>query len=98
VARDWEMSNTLASLLERMAKFGNNVAPVPLCITLELREGVPVYVVDLHIKVIRTTEFDLTAEATTLSGALRSAYLGLNNERGLVERAAESNLAFGVAI
>lgn len=96
------MSNTLAALHERMANFGENVAPVPLCITMERRcvEGKwkTVYVVDLHVKVIRQTEFDISAEANTVSGALRAAYLGLNNERGLVQRAKESNVAFGVVI
>lgn len=99
MARDWEISNTLSILAERMSHFGENIAPIPICMTQEAREdGSLVWVVDLHIKVRGKTEFDMSAEGETLSAALRSVYLGLNNERGLVRRAAEANLAFGVAI
>lgn len=81
-----------------MTKFGNNVAPVPLSMTEEYRDGRIVWVVDIHIKVRRVTEFDISTEGETLSDALRAAYLGLNNELGLLNRAARANLAFGVAV
>lgn len=102
MARDWEVSNTLASLKARMAKFGENVAPVPICMTEETRTDGErfwtMWVVDLHIKVRRVTEFDISTEAETLSEALRKAYLGLNNEEALVAHAARANLAFGVTV
>ena len=98
MARDWEVSNTLASLKVRMAQFGVNIAPCPIAMTEELRDGQTVWVVDIHIRVRRVTEFDISTEGATLSEALRAAYLGLNNEAGLRTRAARANEAFGVAV
>lgn len=98
MARDWEISRTLADLMVRMSQFGENVASVPIAMTEENRNGLRVWIVDLHIKVRRVTEFDISTEGTTLSEALRSAYLGLNNERGLVSRAARANDAYGVTV
>lgn len=98
MARDWEVSNTLASVKARMAQFGANVAPCPIAMTEEFRDGQTVWVVDLHIRVRRVTEFDISTEGSTLSEALRAAYLGLNNEAGLRLRASRANEAFGVAV
>ena len=98
MARDWEISRTLADLMVRMAQFGENVASVPLAMTQERRGTRFVWVVDVHIKVRRVTEFDISTEGETLTDALRSAYLGLNNERGLMHRAARANAAYGVAV
>lgn len=99
MARDWEVSNTLADLKARMARFGDNIATVPISMVEEYdpTRG-RFWVVDLHIKVHRVTEFDISVEGKTLSEALRRAYLGLNNEMGLLERAARANLVFEVSV
>lgn len=100
MARDWEVSNTLADLKARMAKFGDNIASVPISMVEEYdREtGRRFWVVDIHIKVHRVTEFDISVEGNTLSDALRRAYLGLNNEMGLLNKAARANLVFSVVV
>jgi hypothetical protein len=99
LARDWEVSNTLADLKARMARFGVNVAPVPISMVEEYDPGRGmIWVVDIHIKVYRKTEFDISVEGKTLSEALRRAYLGLNNELGLLERADRANRVFEVAV
>lgn len=88
----------MASLKVRMATFGLNIAPVPLSMVEEYRGGKSVWCVDIHIKVYGVTEFDISTEGPTLSAALRAAYLGLNNERGLTDRAAKANAAYGVVV
>jgi hypothetical protein len=98
VARDWEISSTLADLRLRMDRFGDNVAPVPISLTMEFRDGKVLWCVDIHVKVLRQTEFDISTEGPTLSAALRAAYLGLNNEQELLRRASRANIAFGVAV
>lgn len=97
MARDWEVSDTLADLQARMAKFGENIAPIPITMTMELRGNKMQWIVDIHIKVHRVTEFDISTQGESLSEALRSAYLGLNNEMGLLDRANRANKAFGIA-
>jgi hypothetical protein len=98
MARDWEASNTLAMIEDRLEKYGVNIADLPISMTKELREDGYWWVVDLHIRVRRVTEFDISTEGRTLGAALRAAYLGLNNELGLITRAARANLVFGVAV
>lgn len=98
MARDWEPFSTLIDIRTRMSHFGKNIAPFPLCISEELRDGKTVWIVDLHVKVYRVTEFDITSEGDTLGAALRGAYLGLNNERGLVAHAERTNGQYGVAV
>jgi hypothetical protein len=101
VARDWEdCESVLSDMRKRMDRFGKNVAPVPLCITEEYDRDTDVtqWVVDLHIKVVGVTEFDLQGYGSTRSAAIRRAYLGLNREESLITDAAKSNLLFGVAV
>lgn len=82
-----------------MAGFGENIAPVPIAMSKYTKQDGPEYwIVDLHIKVARVTEFDISAEGSTLSAALRSAYLGLNNEEGLKARAHRANTVFVVRV
>lgn len=99
MARDW--SNTRAvrdDILERMARFGENIAEFPFTETLERRLDGLMWVVDLHVKVIRSVEFDLTAEGRTLAEALRKAYLGLNSEIGLRKNAHHDPFAEALAV
>lgn len=81
-----------------MAQFGTNSADLPIAMTLELREEGRVWVVDIHIRVRRVTEFDISTEDVLLSKALRGAYLGLNNHTGLVRHAHRANQAYGVEV
>lgn len=85
MARDWNDTRAVqADILKRMEAFGSNVAPIPYTETMEYREGEGYYwIVDIHVKVRRTVEFDLSAEAQTLAEALRCVYLGLNSEANL---------------
>lgn len=81
VARDWADTNeTRKGILARMAAFGENVAAFPYSETMEYRETGKVWVVDIHVKVRRSVEFDISAERPDLHEALRCVYLGLNNE------------------
>ena len=92
MARDW--NNTPAvreDILNRMAKFGENIAEFPLTQTLERRDGKLVWVVDIHIKVARLVEFDLTGEGDTLAEALRKVYLGLNSQANLYRNVIHGN-------
>jgi DNA-directed RNA polymerase alpha subunit len=63
-----------------MAMHGINIAEVPFCETMERRSDEHVWVVDLHVKVARKTEFDISAVGLTLAEALRRAYLSLSHE------------------
>lgn len=81
MARDWKNTDAVRQdILTRMASFGENIAEFPLAMTMELRNGKPWWVVDIHIRVRRTIEFDLTGEGEELHVAMRRAYLGLNSE------------------
>jgi hypothetical protein len=81
VARDWTNTDDVREdIFHRMEAFGQNIAPVPYAACLENREDGPVWVVDIHVKVRRLIEFDITAEGKHLHEALRRIYLGLNNE------------------
>lgn len=81
-----------------MASYGLNIATIPFSAVIELRDEGPVWVVDLHVKVTRVTEFEVSGEGPTLAEALRRAYLALNNQPMVLRHAASSNEAFGVAV
>jgi len=99
MARDWERTSlVILDILERMKQFGTNVAPFPFCITQEIRDGKVVWCVDIHVRVRRKTEFDISTEGETVTEALRAAYLGLNSPTGVTERAGRANAAFGIPI
>lgn len=99
MARDWERASiVIVDILDRMDKFGKNIATFPFCVTQEIRNGEPVWVVDIHVKVKNKTEFDISSEGATLSQALKGAYLGLNNEEGISAQAQRANQAFGVTV
>lgn len=80
-----------------MAKYGENVADVPYSSSCEKRDSGYVWVVDIHVKVLRTIEFDISAEAPTLAEALRKVYLGMNNEDYIRRYAANNASVFGLA-
>lgn len=84
MARDWNDTHVVRDdILKRMAAFGDNIAPIPYAAALENRDEGPTWVVDIHVKVKRVIEFDLSAEGKTLAEALRCIYLGLNSEVNL---------------
>lgn len=83
MARDWsDEPKTITALEERLDKLApENAARVPIAAARELDEnGETVWTVDLHVKIPGVTEYDITGAGKTLTGALRRAYLGLNNE------------------
>ena len=85
MARDWTDTHSVREdILKRMRAFGENIAPIPYASALEYGEdGSEHWVVDIHVKVRRAVEFDLTGEGKTLADALRCVYLGLNSEANL---------------
>lgn len=85
MARDWNDTRAVQEdILSRMQAFGKNVAPIPYTETMEYREEKGhFWTVDIHVKVHRLVEFDLTGEGPTLADALRCVYLGLNSEANL---------------
>lgn len=99
MARDWNIPDTLARTIARLGEFGANTAEFPISMTQERAEdGSLRWVVDIHVRIPRKTEFEISAEGETLSEALRSAYLGLNNPNGVIRRASAANEAFGIAV
>lgn len=81
MARDWtDTEETREAILKRMALYGVNIAEVPFCETMERRGDEHLWVVDLHVKVARKTEFDISVVGETLAEALRRAYLSLSHE------------------
>lgn len=98
MARDWSNTHaTRESILERMAKYGENIAEVPYASSMEKRDSGYVWVVDIHVKVKGHVEFDISGEAPTLAEALRKVYLGLNNEGYIREYSARNRSVFGLA-
>lgn len=98
MARDWSVPNTLAGIIARMGDYGANTAEFPVCMTMENRDGELVWCVELHVRIPRVTEFPISTEGPTLSEALRSAYLALNDRKGVLRRAAHSNAQFAVLV
>lgn len=98
MARDWEKEThqVRGEILDLMGTYGDNVATVPFCEYLELREGEPIWCVDLHVKVRRKTEFEVSGEGPTLGRALKGAYIRLCNESQILRQAERSNATFGV--
>jgi hypothetical protein len=98
VARDWTFEPTLQALEERLKRLApNNTASVPLTITAEPGlNGAWTWTVDLHVRIPRLTEYEVTATGDTVSAAIRKAYLGLNNEALIRKRSDVSNAKFGV--
>lgn len=43
--------------------------------------GEPCWTVDVHVRIPGVAEYEVTGAGKTLTGALRRAYLGLNNEQ-----------------
>lgn len=81
MARDWSDTESVRlDILKQMALHGINTAHIPFSAVMERRSDEHVWVIDLHVKVARQREFDITAEGLTLMDALRSAYLCLSRE------------------
>ena len=85
MARDWNnLEDVRKDIFERMKNFGDNIATFPYCETQErLETGKTIWTVDIHVRVKRLVEFQLTGEGETLAEALRRVYLGLNSEANL---------------
>lgn len=100
MARDWTDTASLReAIFTRMEAYGENCADVPFSEYQQRETGnILKWVVDIHVKVRRVTEFDVTGEGLTLSEALRRAYLALNNEPMVLKNAARTNSTFGVAV
>lgn len=95
MARDWSEEATLTALEDRLARLApDNTAPIPIAATKE--DGR--WTVDVHVRIPRVTEYEVAGSDTTLAGALRRAYLALNNEPHVREKADASNRRFGVEV
>jgi hypothetical protein len=99
VARDWKFEPTLQALEERLKRLApHNTASVPLTITAEPGlNGAWVWTVDIHVRIPRTTEYEVTATGDTVAAAVRKAYLGLNNEALIRKRSDAANRQFGLS-
>lgn len=87
----------LEERLKRLAP--KNTASVPLTITAEPGpDGHWLWSVDIHVRIPRETEYEVTAVGNTVAAAIRKAYLGLNNEALLRKRSDVSNRKFGVVV
>ena len=81
MARDWDQrEETRQLILQRMAQHGINAAEIPLYEWKERRGDEHVWVVEVHVKIPLTNEFDVQGEGLTLAEALRKAYLALTHE------------------
>lgn len=100
MAREWGEAETLALLEERLLLIApDNTADIPIASSKERQEdGTFAWGVHVHVKVPYVTEYDIEAYGKTYAGALRRAYLGLNNEANLRRHAAKANEQFGVAV
>lgn len=100
MARDWKFEPTLKALEERLRRLApSNTASVPLTITAEPGpRGEWIWTVDIHVRLPRVTEYEVTAVGTSVDEAIRRAYLGLNNEALIRKRNDVSNRRFGVVV
>lgn len=100
MARDWSELETLAALERRLETLApGNVAELPIAAAKQRTiTGEYGWVVDIHVKIPGVTEYEVTGAGKTYAGALRRAYLGLNNETNLRRHAARANATFGIAV
>lgn len=101
MTRDWNsVGASLHYLEKRIAAIApGNTAEFPLCITKEKDEhGIWGWVVDVSIRIPGVTEYEVAGVARTITGALRRALLGLNNQPLLRQRADAANKQFGVIV
>ncbi len=100
MARDWTEVETTHLLEDRLAKLADgNTAEFPISCSKQKNDlGEWVWVVDIHVRIPRVTEYEVTGFAPTLAGALRRAYLGMNSEALLRKNSNAANLQFGVAV
>lgn len=92
---------TIADIEKRLAKNApDNTAPVPIGIAKQQHEitGEWIWVVDVHVRIPRITEYEIAGADTTFEGAVRKAYLGMNSEKRLRNQADIANKKFGVAV
>jgi len=99
VARDWEEASTLSALEARLEQVApGNTADLPIAAAKERQpDGSFIWTVDIHVRIPRVTEYDVTGVGKSFAGALRRAYLGLNNEAGVRGNADRANAQFGIA-
>ena len=78
--RDWSEEKTMEALQARLEAIApENTAPIPIACSYERDEnGKLGWIVDIHVRIPRVTEYDVQGAGLTLAGALRRAYLGLN--------------------
>lgn len=100
MARDWNEPDTITLLLARINDIApGNVAPCPLACAMQREpDGTYTWYVDIHVRIPRVTEYEITAAGDTVTEALRKAYKGLNNEVNLRTSANAANRAFRVAV
>lgn len=98
--RDWSEAEALEALSKRLAdRAHGNVATIPIAAALvKQTNGDWLWEVDIHVLIPGVTEYELGGQDTTLPGAIRRAYLALNNERQIRASADASNKAFGVTV
>ena len=87
-------------LLNRLAVVApGNTAQIPVAVSQELTEdGTMLWVVDIHVRIPRITEYDLTTSAPSYAVALKKAVASLNSESRIRRHANWANERFGVAV
>lgn len=72
----------LTKLAEAVARTApDNTAPVPIAAALSIEEGnVPLWTVDVHVRIPRRTEFECSATGRTLQEATINAFRAFRNE------------------
>lgn len=101
MARDWDAeAETMKALDERLMRLApDNTAEFPIsCVQQRDQNGNLGWVVDIHVRIPRVTEYEVTAFHPTYAGAIRRAYLGLNNETKIRQQSHASNKTFGVTV
>lgn len=83
MTHSWLEADTHAMIESKLAQVApDNIAPIPIASAKERQpDGSYLWNVDLHVKIRGVTEYDVQGTGPTLAAALRSAYLGLNNEQ-----------------
>lgn len=87
-------------LLSRLAVVApGNTAQIPVAVSQELdEENNVIWVVDIHVRIPRVTEYDLTTSAPSYAVALRKAVASLNSESRIRRHANWANERFGIAV
>ena len=95
MARDWTDTDSINDLHRRLCRVApDNKAPIPLSVSFENGK----WHVDVHVRIARKTEYEISGVHKDLLEAIKRVHWGLDRELANTMYRNASNRRFGVAV